>query len=103
MCCAVSALADPNAERLVDAEVVGALLLAINRLDHAGNDTQAQLLSQVVAHVEGRWYDLAPSLSTIAVHEYIYRARILAAFPALVREPTFVSLVISARGNPKVS
>ncbi|MBZ9668707.1 hypothetical protein [Mesorhizobium sp. ES1-3] len=55
---AVAALSDPRADRLVDCEVVVALLGAIDRLNR-GDAHVDTLLARVVVHVERRWDDLA--------------------------------------------
>lgn len=95
---ATRALSDHRSDRHVDAEVVDALLRSIER--HARGDA-GDMVSALVDHVERRWSGLMPGLAAKAVNGTYDRARIFAAFPRLLQEPTLLSLTIAAIVDPQ--
>ncbi|MGE4306947.1 MAG: hypothetical protein AB7E24_23290 [Novosphingobium sp.] len=98
MAAATRALSDPGSDRYVDAEVVDALLVSIGR--HTSDD-DGDMVAALIAHVDRRWSELMPGLAAKAVNGIYDRARIFAAFPRLLHEPTLLSMAIAAIVDPQ--
>jgi hypothetical protein len=94
---ALSALADPVSDRMVDAEVVCELVYVLNNQRYANAELK-ELKQYLFAHVERRWGDLAEPLVKYATQSH-RRKLVFGAFPNLKLDPSYFSHTVSAIGS----